>query len=292
MKKERKRREDATVYMLRKEAGIPTRILFYAVLIGFTVLTLYPLVWLVINSFKTTAEFYMNPLGFPRRFYLDNYPLAWRLGNFGILAVNSVIYTVVSTVAIIFLAQAAGFAFAKIKCRATPILYGAFILGLLLTVQSLIVPLFLMSFSTGLYNTRLGVIIPYVALGLPIPIYLCTEYIKGIPDSLVESARMDGAGYLRILINVIMPMTKPVAATAAILTVLAVWNEFVLVFILTGHDSLRSLPVGIFRFSGELASDYGKQFAALVVGMIPIVLFYLVFRNQITRGVAAGAIKG
>jgi raffinose/stachyose/melibiose transport system permease protein len=146
--------------------------------------------------------------------------------------------------------------------------------------------------SVGLYNTRLGVLIPYIGLGLPMGVYLGTEFIKSIPGALIESARIDGAKYLKIFTAIIMPMTAPVAITLGILTFTGTWNEFMLINILTSDDAIKSIPVGIGRFSGALASDYGKQFSALVIGMIPMVIFYLIFRKQITQGVAAGAVKG
>ncbi|HBT16993.1 MAG TPA: sugar ABC transporter permease, partial [Firmicutes bacterium] len=129
-------------------------------------------------------------------------------------------------------------------------------------------------------------------LGLPLGVYLCTEYVKSIHDSIVESARIDGAGYFKIFGVIILPMAKPVVSTLAILNVLTVWNEFMMINILVSRETLKSLPVGIMKFSSALSSDYGKQFAALVIGLLPLLLFYLVFRNKITEGVSAGAVKG
>lgn len=268
------------------------RAFVYFIMILFTLMTIAPLVWLLLSSLKTTTEFQLNRLGWPRNPTLFNYTSAWRVGKFGTLFLNSLFFTTTSTLAIIFLSVSAGFAFAKLRSRATPILHGSFVIGILLTIQSIMVPLFLLVNAVGLYNTRTGVLIPYIGMGMPIGIYLCTEFIKGIPDSVVESARIDGAGYFRILSAIIWPMATPVAVTLAILNIAAVWNEFMLINILVSSDSLRTLPVGILRFSSALSSDYGRQFAALVIGMLPMVVFYLIFRNQITKGVSAGAVKG
>lgn len=278
--------------MLERELNPIARAGLYAVLILFAVLTIYPIYWVMISSFKTTQAFQLNRLGLPSPWVLINYPQAWRLGNFGTLFANSLFYTAVSTLAVIMGSLSAGFAFAKIPSRATPILYGSFIVGILLTIQSIMVPLFLMINSVGLYNTRLGVLIPYIGFGLPLGVYLCTEYIRSIPDSVIESARIDGAGYLTIFFRIVAPMAKPVVATLAILTIQNVWNEFMLINILVSRTTLKTLPVGILMFSGALSTDYGKQFAALVIGMVPMIIFYLIFRNQITQGVAAGAVKG
>lgn len=267
-------------------------VVIYLVMIFFTVMALYPLFWLVVSSFKTTTEFQMNKLGFPKKWVTINYKDAWVRGKFPMLIVNSVIYTGITTLAILVFSAMAGFGFAKIRHKATPILYGSFVIGILLTLQSIMVPLFLIVNWVGLYNTRLGVLIPYIGIGMPMGVYLGTEYIKSIPDALVESARIDGATYGRIFWRIIVPMSIPVAVTVAILTVTGTWNEFMLINILTSSDGLKSLPVGVQKFAGALSTDYGKQFAALVIGLIPMLLFYLAFRKEITKGVAAGAVKG
>ena len=267
-------------------------VLTYVVMIFFTVMAIYPLLWLVMNSFKTTTEFQMNKLGFPKEWVLVNYKDAWVRGKFPRLILNSFIYTGVTTVVTLVFSFMAGFAFAKIPNRATKYLHGSFVIGLLLTLQSIMVPLFLIINWVGLYNTFLGVLIPYIGIAMPMGIYLGTEFIKSIPDALVESARIDGATYLKIFISIIVPMAAPVAVTVAIMTVTGTWNEFMLINILTSSDALKSLPVGVQKFAGALSSDFGKQFAALVIGLVPMLVFYLSFRKEITKGVAAGAVKG
>lgn len=269
----------------------------YCVLGIFTALAILPLIWLLMNSFKTTQEFQLSMLSWPGSIpgyeaTLVNYVDAWTRGKFPGLIMNSVIYTAVTTVVIITFSLMASFAFAKMKHRATKFLHGSFVVGLLLTLQSIMVPLFLLVNWAGLYDTRLGVLIPYIGIGMPMGIYLGTEYIKSIPDALVESARIDGAPYMRIFRSIIVPMAAPVATTTAILTVTGTWNEFMLINILTSRDTIKSLPVGVQKFAGALSSDYGKQFAALVIGLIPMLAFYLVFRKEITKGVVAGAVKG
>lgn len=267
-------------------------ILTYILLIIFTFLAIYPLLWLLNNSFKTTTEFQLNKLGFPQKVVFVNYVDAWVRGKFAVLIMNSFIYTGLTTLFVVLFSFMAGFAFAKIPHRATKFLSGSFIIGLLLTLQSIMVPLFLMVNWVGLYNTRLGVLLPYIGIGMPLGIYLGTEYIKSIPNALVESARLDGAKYSKIFISIILPIAKPAAITLAILTVTGTWNEFMLINILTSDDSIKSLPVGIQKFAGALSADYGKQFASLVIGLIPMLAFYLVFRKEITKGVSAGAVKG
>jgi len=265
----------------------------HIIVIIFAILAVYPIFWLIVNSFKTTQEYMLaSKLALPTRWFYQNYIIAWRDANFTVLTLNSVLYTAVTVSTIIILSFMVGFAFAKLPTRITPILHGSFIIGILITLQCIMVPLFLMIRAVGLYNSRLGVLIPYIGVGLPMAVYLATEYIKGIPDEVVESARIDGAKYLSIFSRIILPMAAPVATTVAILTTTGTWNEFMLINVLVSSDRYKSLPHGIQSFSGSLATDYGKQFAALVIGMTPMVIFYLVFRKQITKGVSAGAVKG
>jgi raffinose/stachyose/melibiose transport system permease protein len=296
----------------KRIAGLIGKGASYAVMGLFAVMTIAPLAWLIVSSFKSTTEFRLNRVGLPHIWTTINYPGAWNLGEFNKLIGNSFIYTIGATVGIIFFSILAGFAFAKIKSKATPILYGSFVLGILLSIQSLMVPLFievtqLDQLLTGLlrtlgllksgqvnffYDSRFGVLLIYIGSGLPTAIYLSTEYIKGIPYALVEAARIDGASYFKIFRWIVLPMSVPIATTVAILNITGLWNEFALINILVSKANLKSLPLGIFRFSGNLTMDYGKQFAALVIGMLPMLLFYIGFRKEITKGVAAGAVKG
>ena len=284
----------------------------YAVMILFSLLAIVPIVWLVLNSFKSTVEFRTNMAGWPKQWFLKNYTGAWKAGDFGTLFLNSIVYTIGSVGIAAFLSLFAGFGFAKIPGKSARTVYSVFILGLLLTTQTLMVPIFLQVSQLDLalgrfleavgickaedfhlfYNTRFGVMLVYIGSLLPIGIYLCTDYIRSIPTSLIEAARIDGSGYFKIFRLVVFPMCLPVLITLGLLNIPTIWNEFALINILVSKTSLQSLPLGIYRFSGTLSSDYGKEFAALVIGLMPMLLFYMAFRKQITENVGAGAIKG
>ena len=259
----------------------------------FTVLAVYPIFWVIMSSFKTTQEYMLtSKLSLPKMFFLNNYLTAWRDAKFTVLTLNSVFYTAVTVISIIILSFMAGFAFAKLPSKLTPVLHSSFIVGILITLQCIMIPLFILIKGVGLINTRLGVLIPYIGIGLPMAVYLSTEYIKSVPNEVIESARIDGAGYLYVFITIILPMAAPVATTVAILSVTGTWNEFMLISVLVSSENLKTIPYGMSMFSGSLATDYGKQFAALVIGMMPMIIFYAIFRKQITRGVSAGAVKG
>lgn len=257
----------------------------------FTVLTVAPLIWLTYSSMKPHPDIIRNIFSLPTSFYARNYAVAWERGRLGLLMANSIFYSVTATSISVVLALSSGYALAKFDFAISRWFYGFFIMGLLITAHSVLVPLFVMQTRLGLVNTRLGVIIPYVGFGLPFLIYLSTSYIRGIPGALEESARIDGATYLQIFWHVIRPISTPVVATMTIFAFLANWNEFVFVFVLTSRQGLRSLPVGVNAFAGGMSRDYGLLFAALVIATIPMILFYVLFHEQLKKGFAAGAVK-
>jgi raffinose/stachyose/melibiose transport system permease protein len=182
------------------KTALVAQMLIYLLMAIFTVMAVYPILWLIIQSFKTTQDYLRSSkLALPARWFFRNFPDSWTRGEFGILIINSFIYTIVSVTSVIVLGFMAGFAFSKIPSKATGFIHGSFIIGILFTLQSIMVPLFLMINAVGLYNTRIGVLIPYIGIGLPICVDLSTEYIRSIPNALIESARIDGAKYLKIL---------------------------------------------------------------------------------------------
>ncbi|MEA3313121.1 MAG: carbohydrate ABC transporter permease [Caldisericota bacterium] len=289
------------ILSIREEQKYPTvmtqkeifnKTTMYAIFILFTALTIYPLIWLFYSSFKPLIEIIKNSLALPKKPTFDNYIQAIKIGKLGLYMINSIIYTTVSTTITIIFSMMASFAFAKIENRASSFLYNLFLIGLLITIQAILIPLFIAETRAGLTDTYFGVIIAYVAINLPLAVYLGTEYIKKIPDSFIEAAQIEGATYWKIFTSIILPICRPVIVTILILTSFACWNEFILVFILTASDRTRSLPVGIYSFSGPLASEYGMQFAALVIGITPMIILYAIFHKQITKGFASGAIKG
>lgn len=277
----------------RKARNIFNRTLIYIIFIMFSIFTLYPLIWLLYSSFKPQIEIIRDSLALPKVMTISNYTEAIRIGKLDIYMVNSIIYTFVSTGLVVFFSMMASFAFAKIKNKATPYLYNSLLIGLLITIQAILIPLFISMTRIGLRDTRIGVILIYVAINLPLAVYLGTEFIRAIPDSFIEAAQIDGASYFRVFFQIILPLCKPVIITIIIFTALACWNEFMLALVFTSSDAARSLPVGIYSFSGPFATEYGMQFAALVIGTAPMIILYTIFHKQITRGFAAGGgLKG
>jgi len=265
--------------------------LSYLLMITFTLLTIIPLTWMILSAFKPHALIVRHPLSPPVSWYVENFTLAWTQGHLGIYFINSTIYSLVATFFTVLFAMSSGYALSKFHYKSSRFVSLLYTLGLLITVHSVIVPLFIMETKLGLSNTRLGVILPYIAFGLPFQVFLATTYIKGIPDAMQESAIIDGATFIQVFLKIIIPVATPIISTMFIYTFLGNWNEFILVLTLTSDLTIRSLPVGINSFAGGMSRDYGLQFAALVIGTVPMIIFYLIFKDKIAQGFAAGALK-
>lgn len=221
-----------------------------------------------------------------------NYTSAWQRGSLGSGFLNSIIYTCVSTFLIVILGLMLGYGTTKFQFKKTAALVAALIgLGYLLDINQLIVPLFLMLTNLGLTDTHIGVILVYTAFGLPLAVMLSSTYIKGLPDSLVESAYIDGATPFRTFISIVVPMTTPVIVTISIMSALGIWNEFLLVMVMASKESTKSLPVGIFSFSSRTGLQLGWQIAALVIATLPVLIVYFIFQKRLAEGVAGGALK-
>jgi raffinose/stachyose/melibiose transport system permease protein len=222
-----------------------------------------------------------------------NYRSAWERGELAGKFVNSIIYAGISTFMIVILGSMIAFAISKMQFKKISMaVMGIIGLGYLISINSVIIPLFLMLSSVGLTDTHLGIILVYAAFGMPLSVLLSTQFMRGLPSSLIESAYIDGASVLRTFISIIIPMTVPVIITISIISALGIWNEFLLVLVLASSDFTKSLPVGVFSFSSLTSTQLGWQLAALVIATIPVMALYFAFNQQLTKGVVAGAIKG
>lgn len=272
--------------------SIINKIGVYALFIIFTIFTCYPLFWLGYSSLKTNKEVLNAPLAFPKVLQFSNYSEAWVKGDIGRGYLNSTIYLVFTLIIVLLFSMMASYVFAKSPFKRTSkFLKGMIGVGILISTDSVIIPLFLMLKGMGLTETRLGIILTYCAVSIPISVFIASDYIKGLPDSLIESAEIDGATRFKIFTHIILPMTKPVMVTMGILTGLSTWNEFLLGFILSNRY-IRALPPIIVAFANPRQPNLHLQMAGLVLSIIPMGILYTIFNKQITKGVVGGAIKG
>jgi len=222
-----------------------------------------------------------------------NYISSYTRGKLGPKFINSVLYSAVATFFIVVFGLMIGFALSKMKFkRLSNVISGVIGIGYLISISSLIIPLFLLLSSVKLTDTHVGMFLVYTAFGLPMAVLLSTQFITGLPDSLIESAYIDGASTFRTFRSIILPMSVPVGITVAIINALGIWNEFLLVMVLASSDVTKSLPVGVFSFASQTSTQQGWQLAAMVFALLPAMVVYFSFNKRIAQGVVAGAIKG
>jgi raffinose/stachyose/melibiose transport system permease protein len=274
-----------------QRAPLPWQVSAYVLAVLFGFLTIFPIFWLFYSSLKPHAEIMMFPLALPKRISFDNYIRAWIMGGLGISLANSFFYTITATVVTLFLALAAAFGITKFHFKSSAFFTAAFAVGLMVTVHAVIIPLFLVEVRMGLINRRIGVILPYVAFDLPMSVMIAISYVKSIPDTIIEAAEIDGAKYKYIFWRIVVPLSTPVVATMVILSFLRHWNEFFFVFVFTTKAALKSLPVAITQFAGRNNIEYGLQYASLVIGILPMIIFYFFFHSYLIKGFGEGALK-
>jgi raffinose/stachyose/melibiose transport system permease protein len=251
----------------------------------------FPLVWMVLSSFKSNSEIFRSPFALPTSIDFGQWITAWEVGNIGQYALNSVIATGTSVLAILAFSSAAAFAFSRYRFRFKGVLLGMLSLGLVLPLQSYFIAQSTIFRDLYLTDTRLALIIPYTAMGIPLATYLLKVYLDAVPGELFEAARIDGAGDLRMFTLIALPLLKPGIATVAVFSALNTWNEFLLALLYIQDDSLKTIPTGLLAFSSRYVTDYGLLFSALSIITLPMVVIYIVFNRQITEGITAGAVK-
>ena len=254
---------------------------------------LFPFYWLINVSLKTGADLSSSSL-VPPHPSLDNYSSIFKNDDFTNGLKNSAIVAFSVTILALAFGSFAAYALARLKLR------GKFVvLGIVLSVTTfpqiaIAAPLFKLWTDIGLYNTRIGLIIPYLTFALPLAIYILTSFFKEIPKDLEEAALVDGATHFQAFRKVVVPLAAPGLATAGILTFIAAWNEFLLATTLTSSQAAKTVPVAIASFTGSTQFEIplGTMSAASVVISIPLILLVLLFQKRIVAGLTAGAVKG
>jgi raffinose/stachyose/melibiose transport system permease protein len=260
-------------------------------LVVLAVLFFFPMVWMVMSSFKTDQAIFASPFAFPESIDLSRWAEAWEVGNLGRYALNSAIVTAASVSLILVIGSAAAYAFSRYRFRGRRLAMGLFALGLLLPLQSYFIAQSRLFTDLALTDTRWALIIPYTAMGLPLAVYLLKVYLDALPEELFEAARIDGAGDGRIFWRLAVPLLRPGLATVAIFSALAAWNEFLLALLYIQDDELKTIPTGLLAFSSRYQTDYSLLFSALSIVTIPMIVIYVVFNRQIVDGITTGSVK-
>ncbi len=252
---------------------------------------IFPLYFMVVNSLKTHEDYVTNMTGFPVQVTFQNYVEAFRGKPFGQWIWNSLFLTVAATLLTAAAALLAGYAFAKMEFKGKKLLFQCVIPLMSVPPVAMIIPQFRMIKVMGLVNTRASVILIYVGIMLPMTIYLMRNFMKTVPDSLIDAARIDGCSSLKALYKIMIPLCIPALITSSLVNIVWVWNELLISLVFLQKESLRTLMVGITLFKGRFTLNIPVIMAGLVIATIPVVLVYIFAQKHLVEGMLAGSVK-
>lgn len=252
-----------------------------------------PFVFIVFTSLKSNAAV-MSSSAFapPLDPKFTNYSGAWDRGRFNTTFFNSVIITTIKVPLGLFISAMAAYALAKIEFTGRKMLLIAILFGTMIPFQVMLAPLFTLVNGLHLIDTYPGVILPYLAFGIPYQVFILQSFFRGIPKELSEAARIDGASHFVIFRRIFIPVSLPVLAALLILDFVSTWNEFAMALVLLQERDMWTLPLGLSAFQGQFSRDYGQLNAAIVMTVLPAAIVYLIFQRYFVSGLTSGAVKG
>ena len=282
------------------------RIFIYFVLFALAISIVVPVAWVFMASIKENSEFYGNPWTLPNGFYWQNFVQAWNAANMGDYMLNSVFVTALALVILLIVALPAAYALARFKFFGSKFLNSAFMGGLFINVNYIVVPIFLMlrdgdnwlkqvMGSGFLLNNLVVLAVVYAATALPFTIYLLSGYFVSLPHDYEEAAYIDGASFVTTMWKIIFPMAKPSIITVILFNFLSFWNEYIIsMTLMNGLTASKTLPVGLLNLmqAQQSAAQYGMMYAGLVMVMLPTLIMYICVQKQLTEGMTVGGLKG
>lgn len=263
------------------------------IVLFFSLLFLFPLVIILNYSFKTKRELYVgSPLALPQAPSLENYQNAITRLDLGTTFTNTLIYTLVAVVLLALLCGAAAWAIARNKTRFYQFAYLYFLIGILIPAQALFLPIYIVGYRSGLVNTRVGVILMYIASNTSFGVFLMTSFMNTVPVELEEAARIDGCSIYRTYFQIVMPLLKPAMATLIIMQSFQIWNDYLMSSLFASTNKLKTLTVSIQSLFSQQTSDYSTAFAAIVISVFPIAVLFISMQKYFIKGMTVGAVKG
>lgn len=253
---------------------------------------IFPVVWIFYSSVKSQKEFDLNPVGLPKMIDFENYKSVLASSDILKYMFNTFRNTFVSLALIILIGFVTGYFLSRFKFKGRNAIYGMYMLGMLVPIHALLVPMYMLFSKTGLTDRWFSVVLPDVAFGLPMAIFLIESFISTIPKEMDEAAAIDGAGFSRRLFTIIMPLSVPILVTVGIISFFNCWNEFSYSLVLLQNKNLFGLPLGMTMFKGMYATNYPKMMTTMVISIIPALILYFAFSKHIINGMMAGAVKG
>ena len=263
-------------------------------LILWTLAVLYPIVWMIIGSFKSNAEIYANPWGLPESFNFDNFVQAWTSYNIDTSVFNSLIVTVLGMFLTLILALPTAYAIERIKFKGSSFLFTVYISAMMIPMVLGWIPLFFLLMRFNLLDSLIGLSIVYAISQLPFTIFVLTSFMGTIPKELEESASMDGLSPYGILLRIITPLSTTAIITVSIMNAIQFWNEYfmALIFLQTKEKYTLGLAVDFISSEAQYTNAWGTLFASLTIAIIPVIILYAIFQKRIAKGMTEGAIKG
>jgi raffinose/stachyose/melibiose transport system permease protein len=266
--------------------------LLYVIAVVVLLVIVVPLSFSIIGGFRSNAQLAADPVGLPDPWVFTNYQTALTDPSFYQWVTNSVVIALITTALVLPAASLAAFVIARYRFRGREFFFALFTLGLLFPVAVAILPLFITLRQTGLLNSPLGIALPQAAFGLPLSIVILRPFFRSIPKDLEDAAAIDGCGPLRFYWSVMLPLSRPILSTIAVLTVVGSWNAFLLPLLVLIQPQQWTLPLGINNISAQFVTDTAMILAYTTLAMIPALVFYFIAQRQIVSGLTAGGVKG
>jgi N-acetylglucosamine transport system permease protein len=277
-----------------KLAGIIINTLIYLFLGAWLVVVIFPMIWVVITSFKTDQEIFFSPWSLPAKLMFENFVRALTKANIGLYLLNSLIVILPAIFFTLLFSAMAGYVLARYDFPGNRIIFYAFMGGMLFPIMLALVPLFFLLQSLKILDTHFGLIIVYVAYSLPFTVFFMTGFFKTIPSELIEAAIIDGANNFQLFFQIVIPLARNGLVSMGIFNFLGQWNQYILPLVLLTSNEKYVLSQGLafLQHQQRYQSDWSGLFAAIVIVMLPTLIVYVIFQNQIQRGLTVGALKG
>ena len=278
--------------MNKKKKIKASTVVIYVFLSLMLVLYLAPLVWIGLTSFKSRPEIYRAPFGWPKAFHFENYAMAWKAGRLGIAMMNSLFVCVITLILTMVIGSMAAFAIARMRWKLAGAAMVYILIGMMIPVHCVLIPLFVRFAKIGLSNNLWGLILPYLTFSLPTCVFIMAGFFRGIPNELLESACMDGCSIFQMFFKICFPLARTGLFVTGLMTFIGNWNELLLALVFVSDDTKKTLPVALTKFVTPYQTNYDKMFPAIMIAIIPTIVVYCMFSNQIVDGLTTGAVKG
>jgi raffinose/stachyose/melibiose transport system permease protein len=265
----------------------------HAILIAWTLVALFPVFVIVINSFKSRKAIFADPLALPLPGNFDwvGYETVLKQGDFFLYFQNSLIVTVASLFFVLLFGAMAAFALSEYRFRGNTLMGLYLALGIMIPIRLGTVAILEMMVASGLVNTLTALILVYTAQGLPLAVFILAEFMKSVSDDLKNAGRIDGLSEYRIFFSLVLPLVRPAMATVAVFTMIPIWNDLWFPLILAPAEETKTVTLGAQVFIGQFVTNWNAVLAALSLAIVPVLVLYLIFSRQLIRGITAGAVK-